>query len=463
MFDLDKSLRQELYEQSKNDEFFVYEPREDSDLLLRNLDKEIKKSNITKLKILEIGVGSGYIAFNTILNHNVDYYGVDINEDAVNFTSIFYKNHKKMLKGKFKVTNSNLFSKIKKSNQFDIIIFNPPYLPYESGEPQKIAYALSGGRNGYELAELFIKNAKEYLNNAGTLLFIVSSLKNNHKKMNQILEQELYDFEAIDTDSFYFEKIFLYRATKSKLLQQFKSIKLFAQGKHSYVYKYKHYAIKKLKLNDFRYEKEKQLLNRLNKYNIGPKYITSIEGYNLTGNILAYEFVEGIFVKDYLHDLTLTKLKRFNKLLFNQVVNLDFIGIKKEEFTKITTNAIVSPKHNKITLIDFERSHYCQINHNFTQYFEFLKRNLRGLNLIFELPKKSLDELKRYKYMPRDQKKLKESAQSMINTLFLYADVLNYFKENQNKVNKLNYKELAEKFKISERQVRQITNQSNKD
>lgn len=228
MFDLNKTLNLELNKYLKNNELFVYQPREDSNLLLKNIDDLIKlKSNIDefkqksknknlkKISILEIGVGSGFCAFNIIKNHYVKYDAVDINEDSINFVKSFYNRYKSEFKGQLNLSISNLFSKISLKNKYDFIIFNPPYLPYDNNEPKKMSYALSGGKKGYELTQKFIIKSKKHLDDDGKLLFIVSSLSDNPITINQILNKELFDFNIKDKSSFDFETIYLYSAKKT--------------------------------------------------------------------------------------------------------------------------------------------------------------------------------------------------------------------------------------------------------
>ncbi len=146
----------------------IYQPEEDSFLLSKVLDKKIpgllqKKPNI---KILEIGSGSG-IQLKKIYEKGIkkeNIYSCDINPDAV----------KKCNSLGFNCIESNLFNNIKK--KYDLILFNPPYLPEDLREPKKSQIATTGGKKGSELINKFLKQAKKHLNENGKILLLVSNL-----------------------------------------------------------------------------------------------------------------------------------------------------------------------------------------------------------------------------------------------------------------------------------------------
>ncbi len=140
----------------------VYKPREDSLLLIKAL--EIKP----KQKVLEIGTGSGIIAIHCA-KARADVTAVDINPKAVECARINAE-----LNGvKIKVLESDLFSKV--IGKFDVIIFNPPYLPSDKSD----AYydiSWSGGKSGVEVLNKFLEQAKKHLNLNGEIYFTASSL-----------------------------------------------------------------------------------------------------------------------------------------------------------------------------------------------------------------------------------------------------------------------------------------------
>lgn len=144
----------------------IYEPAEDSYLMQEVLEKELLNKNI---KILEIGCGSGILlevlkklGINNIL-------GADINGGAV-----------KHCKGLgFDCIYSDLFSNIKE--KFDIIIFNPPYLPEDKNnkEDRESKLATTGGKKGSEIINRFLQQAKKHLTKDGKIFLLTSSLTKN--------------------------------------------------------------------------------------------------------------------------------------------------------------------------------------------------------------------------------------------------------------------------------------------
>jgi release factor glutamine methyltransferase len=148
----------------------IYQPSEDSYLMQRILQEQLPpllKEN-SELILLEIGTGSG-IHLETALQSGVkkqNIFSSDIDIKSVNHCNSLG----------FNCIQSDLFSKITKSKKFDIIIFNPPYLPEDSREPKESQIATTGGKKGSEIINRFLKQAKNYLKENGKIFLITSSL-----------------------------------------------------------------------------------------------------------------------------------------------------------------------------------------------------------------------------------------------------------------------------------------------
>ena len=124
----------------------IYSPEDDSYLLQEVLENEIKDKNI---KCLEVGIGSG-IQLKTLKEIGIkteNIFGVDINKEAAK--------HCKELG--FNCFVSNLFSNIKE--KYDLIIFNPPYLPKTENEDEESELITTGGKVGSELINKFLIQA----------------------------------------------------------------------------------------------------------------------------------------------------------------------------------------------------------------------------------------------------------------------------------------------------------------
>lgn len=145
----------------------IYQPAEDSFFLSEILKNILEASNEkSSVKVLEIGCGSG-IQLQTIKKAGIkkgNILSCDINAEAV-------KHCKKL---GFSSVKSDLFEKIK--GKFDLITFNPPYLPEDKREPRESQTATTGGKKGGELINKFLKQAKSHLAKNGKIILLTSNL-----------------------------------------------------------------------------------------------------------------------------------------------------------------------------------------------------------------------------------------------------------------------------------------------
>jgi release factor glutamine methyltransferase len=177
----------------------IYKPSDDSYMLSNTLEEYLKKIKNKNIKIMDMGSGSGIqaktckkLGFKNILT-------ADINSEAI-----------KILKQKgFKTLKSNLFSKIKSNQEFDLIIFNPPYLPEDKLEPKDSRTNTTAGKQGYEIIIKFLKQAKIHLNKNGKILLLFSSLSkpNIIKKQAKALG---YSLNLLNKKKLFFEELFVY-------------------------------------------------------------------------------------------------------------------------------------------------------------------------------------------------------------------------------------------------------------
>ena len=174
----------------------IYNPREDSYLMQEELIKLLKSVPNKKIKILDIGSGSGIqaltcrkLGFENILT-------ADINQEAI----------KHLKKLGFKSIKSDLFSNIKKNQRFNLIIFNPPYLPEDKREPKDSQIRTTAGKKGYEIIIKFLKEAKPHLLNDGFILLLFSSLS-KPKIILREAERFNYKVELLDKKKLFFEEL----------------------------------------------------------------------------------------------------------------------------------------------------------------------------------------------------------------------------------------------------------------
>jgi len=174
----------------------IYQPAEDSYLLQKCLTSFLKGKS-KPISILDMGSGSGIQARTCKKLKFKNILCVDINPDAV----------KSLKEEGFKSILSDLFEKIDK--KFDLIIFNPPYLPRDKREPEDSQINTTAGDKGYEIIIKFLKQAKNHLNSGGRILLLFSSLS-KPKVIKQEAKKIGYNFNEWDYTPLFFEKIFVY-------------------------------------------------------------------------------------------------------------------------------------------------------------------------------------------------------------------------------------------------------------
>lgn len=147
-------------------------PRQDTEISVEVILKILKENNINKM--LEIGCGTGIVSITVDLEskRKMDITALDISPYAIKNTTI----NKKNLKSNIKILKSDLFDKV--SGKFDLIYSNPPYIKSSEIENLQLEVkdheprlALDGGIDGLYFYREIIKEAPNYLNNNGFLVF----------------------------------------------------------------------------------------------------------------------------------------------------------------------------------------------------------------------------------------------------------------------------------------------------
>jgi len=177
----------------------VYEPSEDSFLLADAALSEIKGSE----SILEVGCGSGIISAVIKANTKASVIGIDINPYAAKCT-----------RGNgIEVIRGDLLSCIK--GRFDLIIFNPPYLPTREDERDNgwLNVALDGGNDGKTVIYRFLEDAERCLILGGKILMLVSSLSGIDEIISG-MNSLGYAVEDIRHENYMFEQLTVFSASK---------------------------------------------------------------------------------------------------------------------------------------------------------------------------------------------------------------------------------------------------------
>jgi methylase of polypeptide subunit release factors len=247
----------------------VYTPAEDSYLLLDYLETDEFHRNLLQyinnregensLNVLDMGSGTGILGFclslklHELLDKNkilkpINLYLVDINPAAIEYAHSSIEHNLTILQNKEILSNSDnlhffysvsdLFTNVKNNNlnerisaeygkdltyplNFDIIIFNPPYLPSEhelihKGNRRDIDDAWDSGDESGNLVLLqFFSQVQQFMKKDSEIYFITSS----HANIESLLEKlESMGFHAflLQSTHIFFEDIILFKAVSKK-------------------------------------------------------------------------------------------------------------------------------------------------------------------------------------------------------------------------------------------------------
>ena len=147
-------------------------PRPETELLCEYAIDIIKQNNLKS--VLDIGTGSGAIAYTIACETKAKVYASDISQKALEVA----KENSKDTDISFIQSDvySNINLGINLDNKLDMIISNPPYIPtgdyvediVKNNEPHLALYA---GEKGLDIYDRIIKDAEKYLSENGWILF----------------------------------------------------------------------------------------------------------------------------------------------------------------------------------------------------------------------------------------------------------------------------------------------------
>lgn len=172
----------------------VYEPAEDTFLLLDALEKDLDSIRGNTTISMECGSGSGTVitALSKTLSINTPkiMIATDINMDACRTTKKCLEYHKQMT---VQVVRTNLAECLvdRLTNMVDLLIFNPPYVPTEDDDLQAVPQShinrsWAGGAIGRQLIDEYLTEfVPRLLSKPKGVAYIVALDKNN---INQLLD-----------------------------------------------------------------------------------------------------------------------------------------------------------------------------------------------------------------------------------------------------------------------------------
>lgn len=177
----------------------MYAPSDDTFLLIEAIRR--KRGRLA----LEIGVGKGLVSSELAMGYDWAV-ATDIAFHAVKTAST-------ELKSKGESSTHDMVccdaASAFRNNSFDLVCFNPPYLPSE----EKDDLAVDGGKGGIEIAWCIFQDASRVLRRGGSIVFIASSLS-DYSTLVVRAEAEGFTVRTVARKRFFFEELLALEARR---------------------------------------------------------------------------------------------------------------------------------------------------------------------------------------------------------------------------------------------------------
>ncbi len=168
-------------------------PTPETELLCETAIRFVKKADLKKPRILDMGIGSGVISV-TIAKELADcqIVALDISPEAIEIA----KRNARDLEAadKIEFRQSDLFGALTGDEKFDLILSNPPYISdeeYKTLPPEVLAdpkISLTSGEEGLDAVRLILRDAPNYLAGGGRLMFEIGY--NQADRVQQLTETD---------------------------------------------------------------------------------------------------------------------------------------------------------------------------------------------------------------------------------------------------------------------------------
>lgn len=183
-------------------------PRDETEILVQKALEIIKANNLKD--VLDIGTGSGCIACTIAQKTDTYVLGVDISSDALR---VALENASNLnLNNKAVFRKSDLYSKLRPNENFDMIISNPPYIPKGTKLQKEVEFdpelaLFTEDKEGLEFYIRIIENAHNHLKTGGFILFECGI--DQAQKIKQILAQNKFGNIEIIKDLANIERVII--------------------------------------------------------------------------------------------------------------------------------------------------------------------------------------------------------------------------------------------------------------
>lgn len=163
-------------------------PRFETETLVDKTINYAKKVFSNKINIIDLGTGSGCIAISLKKNLDCDVTALDISSDALEVA----RTNAALNNTEINFINQSMVDSL--NNNYDIIISNPPYIPYDGFVEDKVKnnepnLALFASDNGLYFYKEILNKHLDNLNSPGIMAFEIGDnqkelLEENVKSMN---------------------------------------------------------------------------------------------------------------------------------------------------------------------------------------------------------------------------------------------------------------------------------------
>jgi len=177
----------------------VYRPAEDSFLIADQIPYYESK------RTLDLGTGCGILALISAENTQ-EVVASDINP----FAAYCLRKNAELnsLDHKIDILVGDLFDPIRAEERFDLITFNPPYLPEPKYKAQEdyLCASWDGGNDGRQVTDRFLDQFPKFLKRDGTLLLVQSSISGIQPTIRK-LRRKRFNAKVIASKHIQFEDI----------------------------------------------------------------------------------------------------------------------------------------------------------------------------------------------------------------------------------------------------------------
>ncbi|XP_003456050.1 methyltransferase N6AMT1 [Oreochromis niloticus] len=169
----------------------VYEPAEDSFLLIDALEKDADRlQRMSPCVCLEVGSGSGVVSafLASVVGPSALYICTDVNPAAAQCTAETASCNRVSLQPLITDLADSLLPQL--CGKVDILLFNPPYVvtPSEEVGSTGIEAAWAGGERGREVTDRFLPAVVQLLSNKG-LFYLITIAENDPEEIIRLLGQ----------------------------------------------------------------------------------------------------------------------------------------------------------------------------------------------------------------------------------------------------------------------------------